>query len=204
MITMTMVAVMVTGSASVSLDRQSAQAAAFEARHESHAVSGAGRRVSGSAAILADGSIRAQLRARIGSFLFEDGDVDKRFREATNAKRYPWVDIDVRAPGSAALLLGTGQSQIPAKGTVTMHGITRPVTVELQITPNGKQTADVSCDLDLNLTDFGVSEMAMLGARLDPKIQLHLSVTAQRDVPVGIKPAIADATNPQSNPYKGN
>jgi polyisoprenoid-binding protein YceI len=201
MITTTMLAVMVAGSASVPTDRQSAQAAAFEAKHESHSVSGIGRRVSGSAEILADGSIRARLRVRIGSFLFNDGDLDGRFREAVDAKRYPWVDLDVRATSEDLLL---GANQITATGTVTMHGVTRPINVLLRVTPNGKQTAEVSCDLDLNLTDFGISEMAMLGARLDPKIQLHLAVPAPRDLPLGTTP-VADATTiSQSTSPKGN
>jgi hypothetical protein len=185
---------MVAGSASVSTDRQSTQAAAFEAKHESHSVSGASRRVSGSAQILADGSIRARLRARMGAFFFEDGDTDQRFREVVDAKRYPFVDFDVRSAASEGSLVGVSQSKVVARGTVTLHGVTRPIIVALEVTPNGKQTASVSCDLDLNLSDFGISEMAMLGARLDSKLQMHFAVTAQRDLPIGVTPAVADAT----------
>ncbi len=180
MTTILMVVAMVAGSASVQMDRQSAQATGFEARHSEHNISAKTQGLTGSAEVLSDGRLQAQLSARIDSLHFGDACSDKYVREALNAKKYPFIKVSVVAPA--------GSTDTLASGTVTMRGVTRPIQILLHVSG-----ATVSGEIPLDLKNFGVPALTLLSFPIDSTVQMHFDLKAPQEMTIGETRTVADA-----------
>jgi polyisoprenoid-binding protein YceI len=197
MTTISMVVAMVAGTASVQMDRQSAQAAGFEARHSQRNLTAGARGLTGSAQLLPDGTLQAQLTAKVDSFRFGDASSDKYVREALNVKKYPFIQVNVRAPAQNRYAQPAGDQVALATGTVTMRGVTRPVQILLHVSAGAGTTSNVSGELPLDLKDFGVPALTLISFPIDSKIQMHFDVAGTQDI--STTPAIATASVASTN-----
>ena len=197
MTTISMVVAMVAGTASVQMDRQSAQAAGFEARHSQRSVTAAARGLTGSAQLLPDGTLQAQLTAKVDSFRFGDASSDKYVREALNVKKYPFIQVNVQAPAQNRYAQPAGDQVALATGTVTMRGVTRPIQILLHVSAGAGTTSNVSGELAVELKDFGVPALTLISFPIDSKIQLHFDVSGPQDI--STTPAIATASVASTN-----
>jgi polyisoprenoid-binding protein YceI len=189
--TISMVVAMLAGTASVQADRQSSQASGFEARHSERSVTAASRGLSGSATLLPNGTLQAQLTAKVASFRFGDANSDKYIREALDAKKYPFIQVNVQAPAGSGYALGAVNQEALATGTVTLRGVTRPIQILLHVTPTGEKGATVSGEIPLDLKDFGVPELTLLSFPIDSKVQMHFHVNAAQDISFGEASTVA-------------
>jgi hypothetical protein len=190
-----MLVAMVAGAASVQMDRQSAQAAGFEARYSTRSVAGAARMVSGSAAFRPDGTLQATLRVKIASFAFGDSTTIQYLREVLDAKRYPFVDVSLHTAAKNSYRQQPGGDEVIAIGTVTMHGVSRAIEVALRVAPANGKGVTISGDVPLSFENFAVTEVALLSVPIAPNLRLHFEVNAPQPPATDKTGAVAgDAT----------
>lgn len=90
---------------------------------------------------------------------------DRHMREDLEAEKFPTAEL--RVPRAAAVD-GT------VKGTLTLHGATRPISIDAHVTKS-----DVSANLKFNVHDYGITIRSYLGITVKPDIdvavQFHLT-----------------------------
>jgi polyisoprenoid-binding protein YceI len=107
-------------------------------------ISGASRSLKWSVLALQGGAARVRLTLPIDSFDSGHGDLDSLLRGAIDSRRYPFVDV-------AGVV-----SDARFEGTVTMHGVSRPTSFDLDLARHGNQIV-AHASFAIALRDFGVS-----------------------------------------------
>jgi polyisoprenoid-binding protein YceI len=171
-----MVVAMLAGSTNT--DRQSTQAAGFEARHSSREVAEVSRGVGAAAEVTDDGSLRARINVPVDSLRSNDASTDKYLREALEVKRFPSLVIKVETPTNGNLAPGEG---IQASAEVTLRGVTRTIPISLHVSNVNGREAQVSGDVSLDLDKF-VPEVAMRAVPIEPTVKVHFDVNAVQEV----------------------
>jgi polyisoprenoid-binding protein YceI len=107
-------------------------------------ISGASRSLKWSVLALQGGAARVRLTVPIGSFDSGHGDLDALLRGAVDSRHQPSVEVEGVV------------SDAHFEGTISMHGVSRPTSFDLELARHGTQiVAHASFAIDLR--DFGLS-----------------------------------------------
>ncbi len=107
-------------------------------------ISGASRSLKWSVLTLHGGAARVRLTIPVDSFDSGHGELDSLLRAAVDSRRHPFVDVEGVV------------SDAHFEGTVTMHGVSRPTSFDLDLARHGTQiVAHASFAIDVR--NFGLS-----------------------------------------------
>jgi polyisoprenoid-binding protein YceI len=123
-------------------------------------------------------AVRGSVEAPVQSLKTGDSRRDKDLNKSMESKKYPNIRFDLERIAPA----GTGQENVPVilHGTMTIHGVTRPVELSGTIQFQGT-TARVRSDFPLNLKDYSIGGLSkMLGMlKMDENIEVHVDLVFQ-------------------------
>jgi polyisoprenoid-binding protein YceI len=106
--------------------------------------SGTSRSLEWSRRAFANGDSEVRFRIPVASFSSGVAERDAKARAAVEATKYPFVELEGLVHGSHF------------EGTVTLHGVTRRLAMELALTQQG-QTLTTRATFTLDVRDFGVT-----------------------------------------------
>jgi len=107
-------------------------------------------------------------------------EIESRMKqEALETAKYPAISFE--SSSIAVSKLGENSYAAKASGTLSLHGITCPQTIQAQVALNG-DTLRAYGEFSLRQTDFGIKLVSVAGGALKVKDELKLSfdITARK------------------------
>lgn len=113
----------------------------------------------------------AAARLQTGNVLY-----DRELERRLEARRYPRIMGDVQ---EVRAVRGGGRYRV--RGTLTFHGVTKPVEGEVTIKITADSTLVIDGRHELDMRDFGLEPPRLLMLRVYPEIDLRGHVVAERE-----------------------
>ena len=119
-------------------------------------VTGRTDHVTGRATVDGRSITAATVSVRVGDITTDSAQRDSYFRDsALDVQAFPTATFTSTAPIADAVPAGAGTTTVRAPGTLTLHGVTKPVTATLQVGLDG-DGVDVSGSVPITFSDYGV------------------------------------------------
>lgn len=99
-----------------------------------------------------------------------DGDLQRRLE----ARKFRHIKGDLRA---ATPLDG---SRVRLEGELTLHGVSRPLTVEATIAVQGPDLVEVEGEKTIDMRDFGLTPPRFLMLSVEPTVKVRAHLVARR------------------------
>ena len=135
----------------------------YEATFGRHQISGVSRELEWTAATLPDGSAQVRLRVAVRSFESGHAELDEALRRVLDAGQFPIIEVEGVAKA--------GKLPVRFEGTVTFHGVTRPLVASLSLARLGSRIA-VRTTFSIDLKEFDVTPPDVQSARVESKIDV--------------------------------
>ncbi|WIE63633.1 YceI family protein [Curtobacterium sp. MCLR17_036] len=112
--------------------------------------------VSGSATVDGTSITKATITVQVADIATDSDQRDSYFRDsALDTSAFPEATFTLTEPVADAVPSGSDTKTVRASGELTMHGVTKDVTAELQIGLNG-DGVDISGSIPVTFSDFDV------------------------------------------------
>lgn len=140
-----------------------------------HAVGPGGLNIDGktSDVDVADDGSNVTVTIKLGNLDTGMGIRDRHTKEDLQVDKFPTASIKV--PRSALKLDG-GEGD--AKGTFTIHGVTKDATFHYSATKNG-EALDVKGSTQITVGDYGVKPRSYLGISIKPEVRIFANFSAK-------------------------
>lgn len=122
---------------------------------------------------IADDGTTVTVTIKLGNIDTGMGIRNDHTKEDLEVSKYPTASIKV--PRSA-LQMGGGEGD--AKGSVTIHGVTKDTTFHYKATKNG-DALDVKGSATINVGDFGVKPRSYAGVSIKPDVGIYANFSAK-------------------------
>lgn len=117
-----------------------------------------------------------QIKIKANSVDTHNGDRDKHLRgpDFFNSRRYPWITFNSNSVNK------TDDHTYAVRGELSMHGVTKPMTVNIEHTGQGKDIRGTQCigfetTFSVKRSEFGITYMA---DGLGENVQMTVSIEA--------------------------
>ena len=142
--------------------------------HKLHQVDAESRAVEGRMVVKADGTVQAMVRAPVASFRSGDANRDVHMEEVVESGRFPAVTLRGLAHLAPALELPAGA--IPVEAEVELHGVRRPVHLDLTAERQPDGSLRVKGGFDVSLDAHGIERPALLFVKVDDACHVDLDL----------------------------
>ena len=133
---------------------------------------------------IADGHLTAAtVVVGVGTITSEESARDAFFRRALDASTYPEATFELTTPVDVTGLAASGEPQtVTAAGTLTMHGVSQPVTVTLEVqrTVGGVELAG---QVPVTLADFKLTPPDLGWVVVEPTGTIEVLLQLGREAP---------------------
>jgi polyisoprenoid-binding protein YceI len=147
--------------------------------HRLHTTDAETRSVEGRAAVKADGTVQAMVRASVASFRSGDANRDSHMLETLEAGRFPMVTLRGLAHLGPGLQLPA--DRLPMEGEVELHGVRRPVHLELSIEQQADGALRVRATFDVSLDGFGIERPSLLFVTIDDACHVDVDLLLREE-----------------------
>lgn len=151
-----------------------ASALRYRVVHKLHQVDAESRSVEGRAVVKADGTLQAMVRAPVASFRSGDANRDVHMEEVVEAGRFPAVTFRGVAHLPPDLKLPPGP--VPMEGEVELHGVRRPVHLDLAVEAQADGSVRVKGAFAVSLDGFGIERPALLFVKVDDACRIEVDL----------------------------
>ena len=126
---------------------------------------------------------RATIEVDVASISTDSANRDAYFRDtAVNVAAHPKATFELTDPVTVSEAPTSGEViTVEAKGDLTLAGITKPVTVSLEVQSDGESTK-VAGSVPITFSDFGVDAPSLGFVEVEDAGAVEFSLTAQHQV----------------------
>lgn len=136
----------------------------YQVIHKFHTVIGKTRKIEGRT-LVAPPSADLMIRIDAASFDSGDGNRDAHQKEVIAAHKFPYIEF-------RAKLADGEKGQIHADGKLLFHGIEKPLTTIVKLTPiDGDWRADL--EFSFKLSDFNVERPSLLFVKIEDNVDIR-------------------------------
>lgn len=143
----------------------------YHITHKLHRVQGHSSSIEGKA-LVRDGQVLAMVRIPIASFRSGDGNRDVHMQETLHVEQYPYVVWKGVAPLEHEDVLPAGK--VTLAGQLEFHGVSRPLTVPVDVEPQPDGNVRIRGTMALSLDDFRVERPSLLFIKIDDTCQIDV------------------------------
>ena len=149
----------------------------IDARSSVHAIHGRAEELSGAVEVdVVDGRLGSDFAGRLEVPVkqLRSGNPlnDAELQRRVDARRYPTIVGEVRSANA----LGDGRFHV--EGDLTFHGVTRPVSGEVQVTADGDRLI-VEGEHVFDIREHGVKPPRILMLRVEPEVTVRIKLVAE-------------------------
>lgn len=94
--------------------------------------------------------------------------------DVLDAARHPAASFEIRSALQAARPAAAGRTAFDLVGTFTLHGVTRPIVVPVEVEPLGQRLVRLTGGFMIKQTDFGMKPYTKLGGVVGVADQLKI------------------------------
>lgn len=138
-----------------------------------HAVSDIKAENNTTMAILDASTSQLAFKTLIASFQFEKALMQTHFNEDMDSKTFPAATFEGKLKGfSAESLKKDGTVTVTAEGNLTIHGVTKPVSVPATLTVAGGKVTGAKADFKVSLKDYQVKVRSGVPGEVSVKVNI--------------------------------
>ena len=100
---------------------------------------------------------------------------DKETERRMETRRYPTIIAEARE------IRGLGSGRFALTGDVTVRGVTRSVSGEVQLSAPDESTVVLEGEQQFDIRDFKIDPPRMLMVKVHPEITMRIKLTAERE-----------------------
>ncbi len=146
--------------------------------HQLHRVDGETSGMEGRAVVKPDGTVQAMVRAAVVSFLSGDANRDAHMQETLETGRFPFVIFR----GVARLGAGFQVPQsLPMDGEVDLHGVRRPIHVDLAIERRDDGSLRIRTSFEVSLDSFGIERPSLLFIKIADACRIDVDLLLREE-----------------------
>ena len=102
--------------------------------------------------------------------------VDGELRRRLDSRKFPRIRGELTRSTA-----GDGSGAARLTGELTLHGVTRPLDVEVTMRQRDPDTLEIEGARAIDMREFGLSPPSFLMFRMQPEVQVRVKLVAQRD-----------------------
>ena len=108
--------------------------------------------------------------------------MNENLRKAMDAEKFPNVEFEMTSYTAAAVAKTASVYEASIRGSLTIHGVTKPVEIKATVTPDGNGGVRLEGSTEVRTPDYGVERVkAMLGTiRTGETVTIVLSLIANQ------------------------
>ncbi|WP_263091945.1 YceI family protein [Curtobacterium sp. RIT-PI-V] len=123
--------------------------------------------VSGSATVDGTSITKATITVQVADIATDSDQRDSYFRDsAMDTSAFPEATFELAEPITDAVPSGSDTTTVTATGKLTLHGVTKDVTADLQVGLNG-DGVDISGSIPVTFSDYGVQAPSLGFVKVD-------------------------------------
>ncbi len=153
--------------------KKDASSLTYKLHHPLHEVEGKAQPTVGKAVLTPDGKLQVQVRANVKDFDSGNSNRDAHMQEATEAAKFPLVEVKGKAEGVKLPASFPGTVNIKLEAEVTFHGVMQKQIVPLTVQFTSAKEAIVTGTFDVSLDAHKVERPALLMKKVDDKLVLE-------------------------------
>jgi polyisoprenoid-binding protein YceI len=157
-----------------------ASALRFHLDHKLHHVEAETRSVEGRAAVKPDGTVQAMVRAGVAGFRSGDANRDSHMEEVLEAGRFPFVTFRGLSRLGSDLQL---PASLPMDGEVELHGVRRPVHVDLGLERQADGGVRARARFQVSLDAFGIERPSLLFVKVGDACRIEVDLLLRPEGP---------------------
>ena len=143
----------------------------FHVTHKLHRVEGESSSIEGKA-MVRDGQVITMVRVPVASFHSGDGNRDAHMQETLNVEKYPFIVWKGVAPLESNNAVPSGK--VNMAGRLEFHGVSRDVTVPLDVEPRPDGALRIHGTLAVSLDEFRVDRPSLLFVKIDDTCRIDV------------------------------
>jgi polyisoprenoid-binding protein YceI len=154
--------------------------------HKLHRVEGTSRRVEGKAVVQADGQVLAMVRVPVATFDSGDGNRDAHAQEVLDPAKFPFVVFKGRSQLPTGVLpASAGVETLPLRleGELELHGVKRPLAVEVTLSLRPDGTARAAGSFDVSLDAHRIERPSLLFVKIEDACRIDVDLALRRVEP---------------------
>lgn len=154
-----------------------ASSATYHIVHKLHRVDGTSKRVEGRARLQSAGPAQVAIRIPIESFDSANTNRDQHMMEATDAARYPYVELKavLEGPVPPATFPTTVQKSLHAQ--LTFHGISQALDIPVSLRFDSADRVVATASFTVSLDAFKVERPSLMFVKIDDAMKIDVALT---------------------------
>jgi polyisoprenoid-binding protein YceI len=153
--------------------KKDASSLTYKLIHKMHTVVGKAKPSEGKAVLKPDGTLQVAVRAQVKDFDSENSNRDTHMLEATEASKFPLVDLKAVATGVKAPTTFPATVPVTLKGKLTFHGETRDVQFPLTLKFDSATQVSTDGTFKISLTDYKIERPSLLMVKVEDELVLE-------------------------------
>jgi polyisoprenoid-binding protein YceI len=149
--------------------------------HKLHKVNGVSKRVEGRARIQPGGLAQVMARAPIESFDSGNSNRDAHMKEATEAARFPHVELKATASNVVAPATFPATFKTTFKAQLTFHGVQQSLDVPVEITFSDANRIVATATITISLDRFKVERPSLMFVKVNDDVSIDAHIVFVRE-----------------------
>lgn len=145
----------------------------YRLKHKLHVVEGTAHPSEGKARLLPDGTLQVAVRANVADFDSGNANRDAHMKEATEAEKYPTVELKGTASGVKVPTAFPAEVTVPLKALLTFHGVKQAVDVPLKVTFTSAREVSAVGTFQVSLEGFKIERPSLLMVPVDDALDME-------------------------------
>lgn len=118
-------------------------------------------------------SLRGSLDVSIGDFISDNKKRDEHMYEAMEKDKFPKATFEIKE------VVTKGGDNAVLKGTLSLHGISKPLSFEGSITQEG-QKVHIKAKSSMKMSDYGITPPKMVFVTVRDQVDLNVDMVLKR------------------------
>lgn len=157
--------------------RVDASSIAYRLIHKLHKVDGSSRRIEGRARIQAAGLAQVAVRVPIESFDSGNVNRDAHMKEATEAARFPYVELKATVDGLRVPTTFPTQIERTWRVQLTFHGVSQQLEVPVTLLFEAPDRVTATSSFAISLDAFKIERPSLMFVKVDDALRIDASLT---------------------------
>lgn len=118
-------------------------------------------------------SLRGSMDVSIADFMSDNSKRDTNMHETMESDKFPKASFEIKE------VIAKGGDNVILKGTLSMHGVTKPLSFEGSVNEEGSKVR-IKAKSSMKMSDFGITPPKMVFLTVRDQVDLNVDVVLKR------------------------
>lgn len=118
-------------------------------------------------------SLRGSMDVSVADFMSDNAKRDVNMHETMESDKFPKASYEIKE------VIAKGGDNVTLKGTLSMHGVTKPLSFEGSVSEEGSKVR-IKAKSSMKMSDFGINPPKMVFLTVRDQVDLNVDVVLKR------------------------